>query len=112
MSFHYLLEDGSGAYLLENGLDYYLLENAPPENMPNLVGLEYLAALAALQSAGIFVPAALGYFGAYPISIVWQRSNLAPGTVLAQSPLALGYSPVNGPVTLTVSEFPVSVAFP
>jgi hypothetical protein len=28
MSFHYLLEDGSGALLLENGLGYYILENA------------------------------------------------------------------------------------
>lgn len=38
MSFHYLLEDGSGAYILEAG-GFYLLENAVPDDItPNVGG--------------------------------------------------------------------------
>lgn len=111
MSFHYLLEDGAGSLLLEDGSGFYQLENAP-SNMPTLVGLEYAAAQLALQVAGIFVPASLGYFGTFPISIRWQRSAMPPSTVLGQAPTAGNYVAPNDPVVLTCAEFPVSVAFP
>jgi len=110
MSFDYLLET-AGALLLEDGSGYYQLEIAP-SNMPNVVGLEYPAAALALQNAGIFVPASLGYFSTFPISILWKRSALVPSTVLAQAPTPGNYVAPNGPVLLTCAEFPVGVAFP
>jgi hypothetical protein len=80
--------------------------------MPNLTGLEYPMALLALQQVGILVPGALGYFGTYPVSIRWQTSPFAPGTVLAQLPIPGTVMAVNSPLTLTVAEFPMAVAFP
>jgi beta-lactam-binding protein with PASTA domain len=89
---------------------------APPVQqaniMPSLIGLEYPAALLGLQQLGIFVPASLGYFGTFPITIIWARSAQPPGTVLAQVPQPGTYVAANGPVTLTASEFPMGVAFP
>ena len=111
MSFHYLTEDGSGAYLLENGLGYYEIESAP-SNMPNVVGLELPAAQLALQTAGILVLTSIGYFGTWPITVIWVQSKQPPGTVLAQNPVAGNFVPVNGNVIFTVSEYPMSVAYP
>lgn len=80
--------------------------------IPQLVGLEYLAAQLALSQAGILVPTSLGYFDAFPISIKWQQSKAAPSVVLAQNPSVGNFVPVNGPVILTCSEFPMAVSFP
>lgn len=80
--------------------------------MPNLVGLELFPAIALLQKLNIYVPAKIGYFGTFPIKAVFVKSNLPASTVTAQS-LAEGLAaPPNTLITLTVSEFPVSVAFP
>jgi PASTA domain len=111
MSFHYLTEDGSGAYLLENGLGYYELESAP-SNMPTVVWLELPAAQLALQNAGVLVLSAIGYFGAWPITVIWVPSKSPPGTVLKQNPVAGNFVPPNGNVILTVSEYPMSVCYP
>lgn len=80
--------------------------------MPNTVGLLSAAAQAALQSAGVLVPASIGYFGVYPVSIFWQRSALPPTTVIAQSPASGNTVAANASVILTCAEFPFSVAFP
>lgn len=85
---------------------------AQPNIIPSLVGLEYFEAILVLQQQGIFAPASLGYFGAFPISVIWAQSAVPPGTVLAQVPQPGTFVPANGPVTLTVSEFPIAVAFP
>jgi beta-lactam-binding protein with PASTA domain len=81
--------------------------------MPNLVGLEYPAALAALVTAGVRV-LPLGYFQADPVTISWIATAAAkPGFVTAQSP-ANGTTGVlaNSPVSLTVANYAVSVAYP
>jgi hypothetical protein len=83
-----------------------------PNIMPNLVGLELYPAIALLQQLKIYVPSKIGYFGTFPIKAVFVKSNLPPGTVTAQSLTAGLAAPPNTLITLTVSEFAVSVAFP
>lgn len=80
--------------------------------MPNVVGLLSAPAQTALQAAGVLVPASIGYFGTYPVSIVWQRSALKPTVVIAQSPASGNTVAANASVTLTCAEFPMSVSFP
>ena len=80
--------------------------------MPNVVGLELAAAQLALQNAGVLVLASIGYFGTWPITIDWIRSNTPPSTVTAQNPASGASVAANAPVTLTVSDYPVSVAYP
>jgi beta-lactam-binding protein with PASTA domain len=111
MTYHYLLENGSGAYLLEDAVTYYELDYGPAANMPNLVGLDYYAAQLLLQQAGILVLSSAAW-SAFPVSAKFQKSPFAPGTVLAQYPSVNMYVAVNAPITLTLSEFPVGVAFP
>ena len=81
--------------------------------MPNVVGLEYPDALAALVTAGVRkLP--LGYFQDDPVALKWIQTGTAkPGFVTAQSPTygTTGIL-VNSAVTLTVSNLPVSVAYP
>jgi hypothetical protein len=81
--------------------------------MLNLVGLELQQAIANLQSAGIYVPAQIGYFGNFPISVDWVKSNQQPNIVLTQS-IASGTTPImpNMPIALTVSQFTFGVSFP
>lgn len=81
--------------------------------MPNVVGLEYPAALAALVTAGVRI-LPLGYFQVDPVVFNWiPRGGTAPGVVTAQSP-ASGTTNVvgNSVVRLTVANYPVSVAYP
>lgn len=78
--------------------------------MPNVVGLRYAAAQFALQQAGVLGP--LGYFSTFPISAQWQQSLSPPSTVLAQSVASGNAIAGNAPLTLTLAEFPISVAFP
>lgn len=80
--------------------------------MPNVVGLKFQDAQAALQKAGVLVPSALGYFSTFPITATWQRAAAIPSTVLTQS-IAQGVTvAANAPLTLGVAEFPIGVAFP
>jgi beta-lactam-binding protein with PASTA domain len=82
--------------------------------MPNVVGLEYPAALVALVAAGVRV-LPLGYFQTDPVTLTWiPRSAAAKqGFVTVQVP-ASGATNVaaNSAVTLTVGNYPVSVAYP
>ncbi len=80
--------------------------------MPNLVGLEYPAAQVALQNSGVLVPAALGYFGVWPITVLWQASKAVPSTVLSQS-VAVGVTvAANAALKLGLAQFPMAVASP
>lgn len=83
-----------------------------PGGMPNITGQLLDDALLILQQVGVLKPQALGYFGTYPISVDWIASSAPPSTVLAQSISPGSTFTVNMPITLTCSEFPISVAFP
>lgn len=78
--------------------------------MPNLIGLQYQNALAALVKAGARV-VPLGYFQVDPITTSWIKALASqPGYVLGQS-IAPGQAMVaNAPVTLTVSSYPMGVS--
>lgn len=81
--------------------------------MPNVVGLEYPAALAALVVAGVRV-LPLGYFQVDPVVFTWvPHGTTAVGVVTAQSP-ASGTTGIaaNSAIRLTVANFAVSVAYP
>lgn len=81
--------------------------------MPNVVGLEYPAALASLVTAGIRV-LPLGYFQTDPVLLVWLK-NLAvkPGFVISQTPSSGTTNVVpNSAAVFTVSNYPMSVAYP
>lgn len=81
--------------------------------MPNVVGLEYPAALASLVAAGVRV-LPLGYFQVDPVTLVWKQSaTVKPEFVIAQTP-ASGTTGIaaNAAVQLTVSNLPVGVAYP
>lgn len=78
--------------------------------MPNLLGLPYPAAQVSLQSAGILVLSGVGYFTPSPVTPLWQRSRQPPSTVLAQSIAAGSVTAANAPLTLTLAQFPMSIA--
>lgn len=81
--------------------------------MPNVVGLEYPDALKALVTAGVRV-LPLGYFQADPVTLAWvPRGTVKPGFVTAQSPSSGATGVIaNSPVTLTVANYTMSVAYP
>jgi hypothetical protein len=83
--------------------------------MPDLVGLELLLqeAIDLLTQLNILVPASIGYFGQYPIKVVWQQATTMRGYVTAQS-IAAGTVnvPANTPITLTVNDYAPGVAWP
>lgn len=81
--------------------------------MPNVVGLEYPAALAALVTAGVRV-LPLGYFQVDPVIFTWvPHGSSAVGVVTAQSPSSGTTGVVaNSAVKLTVANYAVSVAYP
>ncbi len=88
-----------------------------PGTFPNVVGLPYSMAQESLEASGAVNPAALGYFGTWPITILWTSSAVAgvlmqPGIVIAQDPLPFSVIVENAPVILTVTESPVSIATP
>jgi len=80
--------------------------------MPQLIGDELYDAIEALQAAGVYVPANIGYFGTFPISVIWQKFAKPGGTVLTQVPTSGAQIAANAAVVLTVSAYPLSVAFP
>jgi len=81
--------------------------------MPDLLGYLFDEALLILQQYKIYVPSALGYFSAFPYTLVFEPSNEPPSTVVAQSiPAGTLNIVANTPMTLTLSEFPMSVAAP
>jgi beta-lactam-binding protein with PASTA domain len=81
--------------------------------MPNVVGLDYPAALASMVAAGVRV-LPFGYFTTDPVLLNFvKNAAVKPGFVISQVP-ASGTTNVvaNSTATLTVSNFPVSVAYP
>jgi beta-lactam-binding protein with PASTA domain len=80
--------------------------------VPNVVGQQLGQALAMLQSAGVLVPSALGYFGVYPITVVWEAATINRGMVMAQSPPSATMVAPNSPITLTVNDYVPAVIFP
>lgn len=77
--------------------------------MPNLIGLQYQNALAAMVAAGVRV-LPLGYFQTDPVTLSWLTAGaVGSGTVLAQVPPSGTSIGPNAPVILTVSGFPVAV---
>lgn len=89
-----------------------------PGTFPNVVGLRLVQAQQALEAAGALVPATLGYFGDWPVTITWVQgitpagTLLQPGLVVAQNPAPGTAITANAPILLTVTEEPVSVATP
>ena len=77
--------------------------------MPNVVGMEYPAALQALTVAGVRV-VPLGYFQTDPVTITWVKSATNPGIVITQTPASGLTAAANSAVQLTVSNYPMSVA--
>lgn len=81
--------------------------------MPNVVGLEYPAALASMVSAGVRI-LPFGYFQIDPVILSWvQNAAVVAGFVISQTP-ASGTTGVaaNSAVTLVVSNYPMAVAYP
>jgi hypothetical protein len=80
--------------------------------MPNLVGLEYPAALAAMVSAGVrAIP--LGYFQDDPVIIAFTSTAAKPGFVVSQAPASGTQNVVaNSAALLTAGRFPMSIAYP
>jgi len=79
--------------------------------MPNVVGLEYEAALASMVAAGVRV-LPLGYFQTDPVTLTWGAVTDTPYVVTAQNPSASATVAANSAVALTVSSPPMSVAYP
>ena len=77
--------------------------------MPNVVGMEYPDALAAMVSAGVRV-VPLGYFQADPVIVTWVKAATKPGFVTAQFPSPTTSMTANSAVLLNVSSYPISVA--
>lgn len=80
--------------------------------MPNVVGLELTEAETSLESAGVLNVAALGYFGAWPITVDWINSQQAPYTITGQTPAANSSVNANSAVTLTAVIVPIGVVYP
>lgn len=107
--------------------------------MPNLIGLELSEAEASMQSAGVLNPSAIGYFGTWPITVLWKSValaaliltadsilvtadsiltvdeyvfSLAPGTITAQSILPGAPVLQNAPLQLTVVASPLGQVYP
>lgn len=78
--------------------------------MPNVVGLEYPAALQSMVAAGVRV-LPFGYFQVDPVVLAWIRSTVKPGFVTAQSPASGATVVANSAALFTVSQLPVSVAY-
>ncbi|WP_185640817.1 PASTA domain-containing protein [Burkholderia sp. Bp8984] len=78
--------------------------------MPNLIGLQYQDALAAMVRAGVRAMP-LGYFQVDPVTVGWLRhSAQRPGFVLEQNPASGQSIAVNSSVLLTLSAHSMSVS--
>lgn len=81
--------------------------------MPNLVGRNLQDATAMLQAVGVLNPLTIGYFGIWPISAAWTPRKSQPSGVVTAQSLAAGTSTtVNAPITLAVTDYPMSVNYP
>lgn len=91
--------------------------------MPNVVGNYLWEAIQILQTSGVFDPTSLGYFGTYPISVLWiplpasaplggAPAASEPFWVTAQSVTPNSVIAVNSPIVLTAYEPHTGVVFP
>lgn len=104
--------------------------------MPNVVGQLLPEAQALLEAAGVLDPAALGYFGTWPIALTWiaaanalsadatdvtadsllgcdgDAAAFRPFTVRGQSIEEGDSTSANAPLTLQVVTPPLGVAYP
>jgi hypothetical protein len=79
--------------------------------MPDIIGMNLQEGLQALEDAGAVDLAALGYFGTFPVTVVWRQGKPAD-IITDQRPFATQFLAPNSPITLTVGEYVVAVAFP
>lgn len=78
--------------------------------MPNLIGLQYQNALAAMVAAGVRV-LPLGYFQTDPVTVAFLKAGSArPGFVLDQIPSAGTTVSPNAPAVVTVASFAMAVS--
>lgn len=78
--------------------------------MPNLIGLQYQNALAAMVAAGVRV-LPLGYFQVDPVTVSYLKASAArPGFVLDQIPASGQTIAANAPVVVTVASLPMAVS--
>lgn len=110
-SYHYLSASGGRAWQKSDGT-YYELNTGPQPNMPDVTGVKYPEAQWMLEQTGVLNLKTLGYFTTFPVSAIWEKSASPPSTVLSQYPSTTMYLPVNGPIILTMAEYPFSVVFP
>lgn len=91
--------------------------------MPSVIGQNLGSAQTSLQTSGVLVPSAIGYFGTWPITVTWVQPTVTrpalDGTakpsyyvVTAQTPAANATIAANGSVTLTVTSPFTGVAYP
>ncbi len=90
-----------------------------PGTFPDVRGLPIAMAQLRLEQAGALNPAALGYFGVWPITILWTQDAsvangalMGPGIVVEQRPAPFSAIHENAPILLTVTEVPLGVATP
>ena len=77
--------------------------------MPNVIGLDYEAALQAMIEAGVReVP--LNVFTTDPVTIIWTTTGTKPGFVTAQLPVYGTQMSINSPAFLTVTSPPMGIA--
>ena len=79
--------------------------------MPNVLDLEYQAALASMVTAGVRV-LPLGYFQNDPVTLIWAGVTKRPFVVTAQNPSSGATVAANSAVSLTVNSPPLAVASP
>jgi hypothetical protein len=95
------------------------LEFFNPGTFPDVRGLPIAVAQLRLEQSGALNPAALGYFGVWPITILWTEDAsipdgtlVGPGIVTDQRPVPFSAIHENAPILLTVTEVPLGVATP
>jgi beta-lactam-binding protein with PASTA domain len=79
--------------------------------MPNVVGLEYPAALQAMVTAGVRV-LPFGYFQVDPCVISFSSLAAKPGFVVSQTPSSGATVTANSAVSLVAGQFPMGIAYP
>ena len=76
--------------------------------MPNVVGQNYNEAVLTLTDAGVYVAVPSYAFLPEQITVEWAKVGGTGGIVQTQVPVAGANVAASVPITLTVSEFPMS----
>ncbi len=80
--------------------------------MPNVVGMNLQEAVQALEAATVLNTNYLGYFGQWPITVEWEPEAGPRGIIASQTPAANAEIAVNGAISVTVANYPVSIIYP